>query len=107
MPTVGQVVTKIAELRSRVAIGEALVLYLRAHYVSSDSGDAEMKITRDDHAFVPEGHVGDYIQQIVDDVDEARAELSQWENLSLPAPADAQPNVTTRKGKKAAREAES
>jgi hypothetical protein len=104
MPTVGQITDKISELRSKIAIHEGLVLYLRANYVSSDAGAAEMHLTRNDHATVPEDHIKAHMGDMVDYIDELRYQLTQWENLPVPSPED-QIEAQVRKGKKGSRAA--
>ena len=81
----GTVIDKISEIRSRISVLEGLILYLRTNYLSSDSGDAEMRFSRSDYATVPEVHVESTINEIEVKISEARDELENWENLSLEA----------------------
>lgn len=98
--TFGQISDKVSELRSKIAIKEAFVLHLKANYKSSDAGSAEMHVTRDDFATVPEIHIDLFIEDTVDEIDTMRAELRQWESLPVPTPGEDPPKVSTRKGKK-------
>lgn len=79
----GTVVYKISEIRSKISVFEGLVLYLRTNYLSSDSGEAEMRYTRTDYATVPEAHVEMSIHELEAKIGEFRDELEQWENLPL------------------------
>jgi hypothetical protein len=88
MLTVGQITDKISEIRSKIAVYEGTVLHLKANYKSTDAGPAEMHFTRSDGAIVPEEHIDRFIDDTVFVVDGLRAELSQWENLSVPAPGE-------------------
>jgi hypothetical protein len=81
----GTVVDRISGIRSRISVFEGLVLYLRTNYLSSDSGNAEMRFTRSDYATVPEPHVESSIHELEAKIGEFRDELEEWENLSLDA----------------------
>jgi hypothetical protein len=81
----GAVISKISEIRSKIAIFEGLILYLRTNYLSSDTGDAEMRYTRSDHASVPESHVESSIHELETTISEYRDQLEEWENLELNA----------------------
>lgn len=81
----GTVVDKISGIRSKISVFEGLVLYLRTNYLSSDSGNAEMRFTRSDYATVPENHVEASIHELEAKIGEFRDELEEWENLPLEA----------------------
>lgn len=99
--TVVQIMDKVSELRSKIAIYEGLILYLKANYKSSDAGEAEMSFTRDDHATVPEVHVDTFIKDAVDTLDQMRVELEHWESMPVPSPDDeVEVPAQTKKGKK-------
>ncbi len=97
--TFGQIANKVSELLSKIALKENFVLHLRANYKSSDAGEAEMYVVREDHATVSEDHIDRFIEDTVDEIDQLRAELLQWQNLPIPSPEDEKPKVA-KKGKK-------
>lgn len=105
MPTIRQAMEKISELRSRTAVIEMLMLYLDANYVDDDSGEAEMSVTRDDAAIVPQEHIKEFQAWLAEQVDQADSEIEEWESMQLLEPEEkpVTPKVSTRKGKKAAR----
>lgn len=84
MPTVGQIVDKISELRSKIAISDYTLRHLRTYYFASDHGEAEMKLYRDDQALVSEGHVRAYLDDLDSQLKEYKAELKHWESLAVP-----------------------
>lgn len=99
--TVGQITDKISELRSRVAIYDGLILHIQSNYIRSDHGPAEMRFTREDNAFVSQGHLESATQSFYAEIDQLRAELQQWENMSVPDPSESsgkkiKPSATTR-----------
>lgn len=100
MATVAQITDKISELRSKIAVTEALVLYLKTNYVSTDNMEAEMRITRSDFAVVPSSHIENTIIDLVDYIDGLRAELDQWENLSVQVPVPKKPEKIEKAEKK-------
>lgn len=108
MPTIRQALAKVSELRSRAAMIEALMLHLKAHYTDDDSGEAEMKFVREDAAIVPQVHVKDFQMWLADQLDLVGAEMDEWEGMKLSPQEEEAPEVTpkvsTRKGKKAARD---
>lgn len=99
---------KVSELKSRTAVIEMLMLYLDANYLDDDSGEAEMSVTRDDAALVPQEHIKEFQAWLAEQVDQADSEIEEWENMQLLPPDEKEekavtPKVSTRKGKKAAR----
>lgn len=100
---VGEVVEKISELKSRKAIASQLVMYLKAHYMSSDIGAPEMRITRDDCHMVPEEHIKKFINEMCSSVDETDAMQVEFENFMAQDPAELEEivraKVKTRKKK--------
>ena len=85
---VGEVVEKISELKSKKAIVAQLVMYLKAHFLSSDIGSPEMRITRDDCHMVPEDHIKVFINDLADGVDETEAMQVEYENFMAQDPAE-------------------
>lgn len=98
--TAGSVVDKVSEIRSKIAVFEGLLLYLRSNYLSSDAGDAEMRFARADYATVPEAHVEGAMHELETRLKDFRDELHQWENLSVNV--DDQPAQKNKKKKETA-----
>jgi hypothetical protein len=63
-------------------------MYLKAHYLSSDIGAPEMRITRDDCHMVPEEHIKVFISDMADGVDETEAMQVEYENFMAQDPAE-------------------
>lgn len=79
--SVGNVLDKISETRSKIAVFEGLILHLKSNYHTSDAGEPEMKFYRGDYAPVPEPHIEASIADMEALVKEFRAQLEQWENI--------------------------
>ena len=79
--SVGNVLDKISETRSKIAILEGVVLHLRSNYHTSDAGEPEMRFYRGDYAPVPEAHISSTIVDLEALVKECRAQLEQWEGI--------------------------
>lgn len=93
--TAGNALSKISEIRSKIAIFEGLIMYLRANYVSSDAGEAEMRFTRSDYATVPEKHVEVSVHELQEQIENMQRELEEWESLELDvAPAEPPPRMS-------------
>ncbi len=101
---VGEVLEKVSELKSKKAIASQIVMYLQAHYLSSDTGSAEMRITRDDSHMVPEEHVKAFINDLSDNVDEIEAMQVEYEEFVASDPKDIEEAIRAKvsKGKKKA-----
>ena len=105
--TVGQLATRISEVRSKIAVLEGLVLYLKTNYFSSEDGviPAEMHFTRADGAAVPESHVLATQADIVEQITTFRLELEEWEatvipSVEKPAPSNGHVKPGKKPGKK-------
>jgi hypothetical protein len=109
MATVAQISEKISKLRSKIAVTEAVVLYLKTNYLPTDSVEAEMRVTRADFAVVPADHIEMSITDYVDYIDDLRAQLDEWENLSveIPVPKKAEAKEKPEPEKKRKKEAPS
>lgn len=79
--TVAQIIDKVSEAKSRMAILEGLALYLRTNYTGSDHGPPEMTFTRLDYALVPQEHINDFVVSIEALISESRDEIAGWERL--------------------------
>lgn len=108
MLTVGQLNEKISMLRSKIAVTEGIVLYLKTHYMPSDGATSEMSFTRSDYGKVPPKHVEATIADYVDYLDSLKIELEKLENtpLTLPEPAKLAPTQEALPETKAAAEPE-
>jgi hypothetical protein len=89
--TLGRVVDQISENRSKIAVYETLLTYLRSNYLPSDAGRAEMSVLRPDYAMVQKPDIEKTIADICDRVAELRAELLEWENLTVVQPRAEEP----------------
>jgi hypothetical protein len=103
MPTVGEAIEKVSELRSRHAILHELVIYLETHYKSSDAGPPELRMHRTDHAVVPEEHIEQQVTLLTVEMDQIQAELAEWGKLRITAPEDDDRPAKKLNGKKPAR----
>jgi hypothetical protein len=81
MSTFREINKKISELRSKIAVAEGLVLYLKTHYLPHEltKAPAEMHFTRDDYGRVPYDHIASYSVDLVDHLDTLKYELNQLE----------------------------
>lgn len=86
---VGEIVDKISELKSRKALAQQLVTYLSSNYISSDTGAAEMRVTREDGNIVVEEHVDRFIDTLLEMSNEAASMAAEFENFSAHDPEDA------------------
>ncbi len=96
MITAGSILTKVSELRSKVAIVEALILHLTNNYITTEDEKGktppEMVLAREDFSAVPETHITSLIQDLRETADAYQEELKQWEDMPMAEP--------TKKGKK-------
>jgi hypothetical protein len=86
MLTVGQLNAQISLLRSKIAVTEGLILYLKTHYMPSEAGDADPEMSfhrEDDYGRVPPGHINSSIEDYVDYLDGLRAKLSELEGTGV------------------------
>jgi hypothetical protein len=88
MLTVGQINEQISLLRSKIAVTEGIVLYLKTHYMPSDGGPAEMHFTRSDYGKVPPSHVERTIADYVEYLDSLKIELARLEDVPIAVPED-------------------
>ncbi len=69
----------VSKLRSRRAVLQTCVDHIRSLYRSSDAGEPEMKITRDDHALVSATHIEEtlsYLDSVIETIDVDLEELT-------------------------------
>lgn len=78
--TVSELLATISKLNSRKAVFEMLIVHLRNNYRQNDTGAAEMRVTREDLAIVPESHIEDAIIELETLVDVVNAELEELQN---------------------------
>jgi len=88
MLTVGQLNEQISLLRSKIAVTEGIVLYLKTHYMPSDGGPAEMYFTRSDYGKVPPSHIERTIADYVEYLDSLKIELVRLEEVPIAVPED-------------------
>lgn len=96
--TAGSVFTKISEVRSKLAVYEALSTHLLTMYITrEDERNATLKIPpeivlqREDYAAVPEDHIIYVIDEINELIAALKAELTEWETMPLAEPKEAKP----------------
>lgn len=85
---------QISKLQSRKAVYSTLISHLRICYQKSDSGAAEMRVTREDLATVPERHIEETIIEIEERIDVINAELEELQNQPFGGGAPPQAEVT-------------
>lgn len=85
---------QISKLQSRKAVYSTLISHLRICYRKSDSGAAEMRVTREDLATVPERHIEETIIEIEERIDVINAELEELQNQPFGGGAPPQAEVT-------------
>lgn len=75
--TVSELLGLISSLVSRQAVYRMVIVHLRTCYRKTDTGPAEMRVTREDGGVVPQEHIEDTIIEIETQIDLARAELEE------------------------------
>ena len=103
MPSVREALEKISELESRKAILECLITYLETHYRSSDAGEPDMTIARDDMGLVPEEHIDAQLELLVVEVDSIKKELGGWKDLSILPPGEEEDAAIAKKARRGKR----
>jgi hypothetical protein len=78
--TVHELLMVISKLNSRKAVFQMLIVHLRNNYRRTDSGQPEMRVTREDMAVVPESHIEDSIIEMETMIDVVNAELEELQN---------------------------
>lgn len=75
--TVAELMELISELRSRKSVYQMLIAHIRICYQKSDSGPAEMKITREDLGIVPELHIEKTVVEIEERINFIDAQIEE------------------------------
>ena len=83
MASFAEAIEKVSELKSRWAILHEMLVYLETHFKSSDAGEPEMRITRDDYAAVPEKHIDVEISNLTLQMDQILQEIDEWGRLRI------------------------
>ncbi len=79
--TITLLLAQISKLQSRKAVLNMLIAHLRICYCeSSDTGPAEMRVTRADLGVVPAEHIEDSIIEMEGLIDIINAELEELQN---------------------------
>lgn len=81
--TLGQLLEAVSRKKSEVEILKMLVTHLQVNYVGTDSGSAEMRLFRDDHAQVPETHVEVFIADLASRIDALEETIKSMETSPL------------------------
>lgn len=90
--TISGLLNQISELQSRKAIYLEFVAHLRICYRGADSGPAEMRITREDLAVVPERHIDAMIIELEERIHFLNAEIEELQDQ--PFGGEAPPQVS-------------
>jgi hypothetical protein len=83
--TAGAASDKISELRSKLAIYDALKDVIRANYMPSDGGVVELRLARQDGTSVSPSHFEAVIAELEERAVEALTELDEWEGMTFQA----------------------
>lgn len=86
MSTVGQINKKISLLRSKIAVTEGVVLYLKTHFMAAEPSEPEMRFTRSDYGQVHQDDVGESIADFVEYLDSLKLELAALEQTPVSLP---------------------
>lgn len=81
--TAAAVTDTISKLRSKIAVYKTVISQLRANYMSSDAGPGELRIHRDDGAYVVDTHLQETVEDLETAVEGLAEELEEWENLTF------------------------
>lgn len=75
--TVAELLELISTLKSRKTIYQTLIVHLRISYMKSDSGPAEMRMSRDDNAFVSEKHLDQTMVELEERINYLDAQIEE------------------------------
>lgn len=79
--TAGEVADTISEIRSKIRVYETLCDQIKANYLPSDGGPAELRIERADGAFVTQTHMESVLGEFEERITTLQGELEEWEQL--------------------------
>jgi hypothetical protein len=87
MPTsAGAAAAKISELKSKLAIYDTIKDVIRANYLPSDGGAAELRVMRADGSSAAPDHFDSVLADLDEKSDELLQELRDWEGMMLESP---------------------
>ena len=87
MPTsAGAAAAKISELKSKLAIYETLKDVIKANYLPSDGGSAELRVMRADGSSAAPDHFNSVLEDLDEKSEELAQELRDWEGMMIEAP---------------------
>ncbi len=95
--TLLEVLHLIAKLNSRKAGYKMLIAHLQTFYKDNDTGKAELRMTREDLAIVPQEHIEEFLGELMDKVEEIDVELETLQNQPVGGgapPTAVQPTLT-------------
>lgn len=81
--TVAELMELISELRSRKSVYQMFIGHVRICYQKSDSGPAEMKITREDLGIVPESHIEKTVLEIEERINFIDAQIEELQGQPI------------------------
>lgn len=81
--TFAEALDLVSRLRSRKAIKMMLIAHITAAYKDSDAGKAEMRVTREDLAFVSQPHLNDMLIELEHDIELIDAEIEELQNQPI------------------------
>lgn len=98
---VAELLELISSLKSRKTIYQTLMTHMRVAYQKSDSGPAEMRMSRDDQAFVSEAHIEQTLVEIEERINYIDAQIEELQDQPVgggtpPATEAAAPAAATK-----------
>lgn len=81
--TFAEVAEQVSRLRSKKAINLMLIAHLKAAYKDTDAGAAEMRVYRDDLAYVSQPHLESSIMEFELSIDLIDAEIEELQNQPM------------------------
>jgi hypothetical protein len=91
--TAGAASAKISELRSKLAIYDALKDVIRANYMPSDGGAVELRLARQDGTSVSPSHFEAVMAELDERAMEVISELDEWEGMTFEVAPKKEANV--------------
>lgn len=103
--TFAEVAELVSVLRSKKAVNLMVIAHIRSAYKDTDAGKAEMRVMRDDLAFVSQAHLERSLIDLENSIELIDAELEELQNQPVGGgapPAAEQPTAATPAAENAA-----
>lgn len=81
--TAGDIAETLSELRSKIRVFEAFCDQIKANYLPSDGGAAELRLERVDGAFVTQLHMESVLSEFEERIVALQGELEEYEQLPI------------------------